>query len=170
MKTKWVWNLNINWNQSSEMENRKKLTDWKWYRRTWTIGWYYDRKFITFLINFSSENQLTVWGSKSRPFRFMKMISSRVKWGEIIAWCFRWTIEYIFCSLLKFMILVYQDTHEYTFMSNTLLDSVNTEMPFHSILNAAEENTCSRHVTINPLLLAQSALDLLHFTRHFQRN
>ena len=35
----------------------------------------------------------------------------------------------------------------------------NTEMPFHSIFNSAEEITSSRHVTINRLLQAQSALD-----------
>ena len=47
--------------------------------------------------------------------------------------------------------------------------AVNTEMPFHSIFNSAEEITCSRHVSINRLLLAQSALDILHLTRYFQR-
>ena len=48
--------------------------------------------------------------------------------------------------------------------------TVITEMPFHSIFNSAEAITCSRHVTINRFLLAQSALDLSHFTRYFQRN
>ena len=38
---------------------------------------------------------------------------------------------------------------------------VDTEMPFHSIFNSAETITCASHFTTNPLLLAQSALDLL---------
>ena len=55
-------------------------------------------------------------------------------------------------------------------MEDATFAPVNTEMPFHSIFNSAEEITCSRHVIINRHLLAQSALDLLHFTRYFQRN
>ena len=42
-------------------------------------------------------------------------------------------------------------------------------MPFHSIFNSAEAIACARHVIIKPLQLAQSALDLLHFTRYFQQ-
>ena len=48
--------------------------------------------------------------------------------------------------------------------------TVNSLMPIHSIFKSAEAITFARHVIINPLLLAKSALDSLHFTRYFQRN
>ena len=44
---------------------------------------------------------------------------------------------------------------------------VRTKMPSQCMFNPAEDITCIRHVDLNPLLLGQSALDLLHLTRFF---
>ena len=41
---------------------------------------------------------------------------------------------------------------------------------FPLFFNSAEEITCLRHVTFNPLLVTRSALDLIHLTRDFQQN
>ena len=63
-----------------------------------------------------------------------------------------------FCTLIRV-------NHHYRLFSSSI-----QKCRFHSIFNSTQKITCSHHVAFNPILLARSALDLLHFIRYFQRN
>ena len=53
--------------------------------------------------------------------------------------------------------------------AKTLRNIVRSQMPLQSMLNAAEEITYLHHGAFNPLL-DRFALDLMQFTRYFQRD